>query len=250
MDVAASTDCFKDLSFEDALSRLVDLEYTAVEISIHEMGVQLKPSQVLGDLKAALLRCQSTNRLNVIGYNVDIRAEGEEHYQQFEACCKLAKATKVVTISVPSSELGTPFNEEVEHLKRLTKISKLHGVRVGMMSQIGSLTEDPDTVQVMCDHVDGLGLCLDPSHYICGPYSNRSFSHLMKYVYQVRLRDSKKDQLNVQIGQGEVDYGRLINQLENVNYDHALITAIEPVEGVDFSSEMRKMRLLLESQLF
>ena len=72
----------------------------------------------------------------------------------------------------------------------------------------------------------------------------------MKYVYQVRLRDSKKEQLNVQIGQGEVDYGRLINQLENVNYDHALITAIEPVEGVDFSSEMRKMRLLLESQLF
>ena len=46
MDVAASTDCFKDLNFEDALSRLVDLEYTAVEISIHEMGVQLKLSLI------------------------------------------------------------------------------------------------------------------------------------------------------------------------------------------------------------
>ncbi len=249
MFVAASTDCFKELNFEEAIGRLVDLEYTAVEISIHENGHQLKPSSVLEDLHAAIDRCQATARLNVIGYNVDIRAQGDAHYEQFEACCKLAKATKVVTISVPSSELGTPFNEEVEHLSRLTAIAKLHGVRVGMMSQIGSLTEDPDTVQVMCDHVDGLGLCLDPSHYICGPYSNRSFSHLMKYAYHVRLRDSKKDQLNVQIGQGEVDYARLIGQLENVNYDHALTTAIEPIEGIDFMSEMRKMRLLLESML-
>ena len=71
----------------------------------------------------------------------------------------------------------------------------------------------------------------------------------MKYAYHVRLRDSKKDQLDVQIGQGEVDYTRLISQLENVNYDHALTTAIEPIEGVDFMSEMRKMRLLLESML-
>ena len=249
MDVAASTDCFKDLSFDDAMDRLVDLEYSAVEVTIKHDSKQLTPQDVVGDLNAAVDRCQDTSRLNVVAYNVDIEGEGDVYYDQFEACCKLAKATKVVTICVPSNELGTPFNQEVEHLTKLTQMAKNHGVRVGMTSKIGCLTEDPDTVQVMCDHVDGLGLCLDPSHYICGPYANRGYSQLMKYVYHVQLRDSKKDELNVQIGQGEVDYGSLINLLRNVNYDGALATAIVELDGIDFSSEMRKMRLLLESLL-
>ena len=111
------------------------------------------------------------------------------------------------------------------------------------------LTEDPDTAVVLCDNVKGLGLTLDPSHYICGPHFHRSIDKLMKYVYHVHLRDSAKDQLQVRIGQGEVEYGRLVNQLNTVGYNRALSVHVTEMEGTDHMGEMRKMRLLLESLL-
>ncbi len=66
----------------------------------------------------------------------------------------------------------------------------------------------------------------------------------MKYVYHVRLRDTNKTNLQVRVGQGEVEYGRLVNQLHKVRYDRALCVDIFPMPEVDHLAEMRKMRLL------
>lgn len=249
MIVSASTECFYHLPLSEALDRLVELEYSYVEIALHEHGIQLKPSEVIADLDKAINTCRSTNRLDVVAYDVQIEAEGEAYYEQFAAICKLAKATKVVTITVPSCELGTPFNEEVERLRKLTSIATQQGVRVSIKSQVGRLSEDPDTVVVLCDNCKGLGLTFDPSHYICGPHSNKNTEKLMKYVYHVHLRDTSKKQLQVRVGQGEVEYGKLITQLQRVKYNRALSVNITEMPGVDHNSEMRKMRLLLESLL-
>jgi sugar phosphate isomerase/epimerase len=71
----------------------------------------------------------------------------------------------------------------------------------------------------------------------------------MKYVFHVHLRDSKKDKLQVRVGQGEIDYSKLITQLQNVGYDQALSIEMQPMEGVDMRHELRKLRLLLDSLL-
>jgi sugar phosphate isomerase/epimerase len=155
----------------------------------------------------------------------------------------------VVTLTVPSGELGTPFNEEVERLRRLVALAELQGVRVGIRSQVGRLSEDADTVMVLCDNVKGLGLTLDPSHYICGPHGGRSIEKLMKYVYHTHLRDTSKKELQVRVGQGEIEYGRLISSLRRERYDRALCVHITELPGVDHMVELRKMRLLLESLL-
>jgi sugar phosphate isomerase/epimerase len=247
--VSASTECFYHLPLGEALDKLVELEYAYVEIALHEHGPQLKPSEVSADLDKATNICRATNRLDVVAYDVQIDAQGETYYDQFTAICKLAKATKVVTITMPSGELGTPFNEEVERLRKLVAIATKEGVRVSIKSQVGRLSEDPDTVVVLCDNCKGLGLTLDPSHYICGPHSGKNVEKLMKYVYHVHLRDTSKKQLQVRVGQGEVEYGRLITQLQKVKYNRALSVNITDMPGVDHSSELRKLRLLLESLL-
>jgi sugar phosphate isomerase/epimerase len=247
--VAATTECFLDLSLAMALERLADLEYTSVELAMFEDADQFKPSQVAADIEAAVAICRNTQRLDVVAFDTRITAVKETHYEQFTAICRLAKAAKVVTISIPSAELGTPFNEEVEHLRRLVDIATLHGVRVGMKSQIGRLSEDPDTVTVLCDNVKGLGLTLDPSHYIFGPLQGRNYDKLMKYVYHVQLRDTNKKALQVRVGQGDIEYGRLISQLQKLKYNRALSVNITEQEGVDHVGELRKLRLLLESLL-
>ena len=161
----------------------------------------------------------------------------------------MAKAVKVVTLTVRAAELGTPFNAEVERLRALVAIAAMDGVRIGLLTEAGRMTQDPDTAVVLCDSVKELGITLDPSYYIFGPHHGGNFEQVMRYVYHVRLRDTSKDQFQVRVGQGLVEYGRLVNQLNKVQYDRALCVDIMPLADVDQFAEMRKMRLLLESLL-
>ena len=223
--VAASTDCFSHLPLDAAVEKLVDLEFANIEIFISESGDHLKPSQVASDLNHAIRVCSSTRRLNVVSYGFEIAANSPNEFEHFTACCDLAKATKVVTITVPSGELGTPFNEEVERFKMLVKIAEAHGVRVGMRSEHGRLSEDPDTVAVICDHVKGVGLSFDPSHYLYGRTTPRDTDKLFKYVQHVYLRDTTPENLQVRVGQGQVDYGRLVSQLTKANYKSLALRA-------------------------
>ncbi len=249
MFVAASTDCFRELALDDCIEKLVDLEFSSVEMSIDENGHHIRPSEVVADLDKAIVRCSSTRRLNVAGYNLVINAEGDEYLSTFTECCKLAKATRVVSLTVQSGEHGTPFNEEVERFKSMVAIAENYGVRVGMRSQYGHLSADPDTVSVICKHVKGLGLSLDPSHYIYKQERSANYEKLLPFVQAVYLRDSTKDQLQVRVGQGIIDYGKLINLLRKQGYDRALVVDIGRQEDVDHMGEIRKMRLLLESLL-
>ena len=249
MIVAASTDCFNEMPLNKALDKLVDLEYSAVEIALHENERHLRPTEVLADLDRAISLCRDTHRLDIVAYNLNIPLQGAAFYEQFAAICRLAKATKVVTLVVPSAELGTPFNEEVEHLQRMVDLASLEGARVAVRTEIGCLSEDPDTLIVLCDNVKGLGVTLDPSHFVMGPHRNKGYDKLLKYVYHVHLRDTSKDEIQVRIGQGEVEYGRLVAQLTRFNYDRALTVDLREIPDVDHMAEMRKMRLLLESLL-
>jgi sugar phosphate isomerase/epimerase len=247
--VSVSTECFHDWPLGKALDRLLDLEFTAVELALFENGPQLKPSQIAADMEGAVETCRNNRRLDIAAFDVQQDAQGEQYYEQFNAICRLARAVKVVTITVESSELGTPFNEEVERLRKLVDLATLQGVRVGLKSQIGRLSQDPDTITVLCDNVKGLGLTFDPSAFIAGPYHNRNTEKLMKYVYHVQLRDTSKKDFQVRIGQGEVEYGRIVTLLEKVHYHQALSVNVREMPEVDHSGELRKLRLLLDSLL-
>lgn len=249
MLVAASSECFPDLPLQDVMSRLVDLEYSQVEIALHEQGGHLKPSQVLADVDRAADICRQIQRLTPIAYSIDIQAEGDEYYRQFAACCRLAKATKVVVLVVRGAELGTPFNAEVERLRELVALATVEGALVAVRTEVGRVSGDADTIKVLCDNVKGLGVTLDPSHFVFGEGAPTSYDSILKYVYHVHLRDTSKDQFQVRVGQGKVEYGRLITQLSKGNYDGAFSVHMEPVEDVDHMAEMRKLRLLLESSL-
>ncbi len=249
MFVAATTQCYPDLPLDQAIEKLAHLEFSHIEIMVDEDGQHLKPSTILNDFQAAYDTCMSTQRLIVSGLYLNIADQGEAYFDTFKKCCELAKAAKIVTLTVPSGEHGTPFNEEVERYKELVKVAERHGVRVAMRSKVGALSADPDTVSVICGHVKGLGLSLDPSHYMFGDPETTAYEKLFQYVHNVYLRDSTGEKLQVMVGQGVVDYGRIINQLRQVRYQRALCVDIQPTDDpdLDHDGELRKLRLLLES---
>jgi sugar phosphate isomerase/epimerase len=244
--VSASTECWPEMEFQEAIEALTDLEFTGVEIAIHESGI-LKPSELLKDPERAVKVLRHTHRLDISGYSLELGSTGDQHYEDFKTMCRIAKTTKVVNLTVKSGEHGTPFNEEVERLQKLVEIAETEGVRVAVLTQLGCLSDDPDTLMVLCNNVDGLGITLDPSVFVCGKADEKNLDKILKFVCNIHLRDSRPDAFQVSVGQGEIDYGKLVTQLEREKYDRALVVHMVPLEGLDHRVELRKLRRLLES---
>ena len=240
------------MSFGDAMDLLMHLQFTAVELDIIKGSGHMTPEEVHEDWQSATVRARESHRLDICALLVDLGDTGDLAHQQFQSICKFAKAVKVHSITVPSAELGTPFNEEVEHLRKLVAVAGMEGIRVSIKNQTGRISQDPDTLKLLCNHVEGLGITLDPSHFVYGPHGGADYEPLLQFVYHTHLRDSRKDDLQVRIGQGEVEYGRLVTQLQRVKYDRALCVDIYPQPDEDaeqHAGELRKLRLLLESLL-
>jgi len=246
--VAASLECLPDRSFEEAIELLNDLEFTAIEIDLHTDG-HVDPAGLLTAPEEVVRQVRHSHRMDISGYSVQLDLTGQPYYELFDEICKFAKATRVVTLTVPSAEIGTPFNEEVEHLQRLVDLAEAQGARVAVKCELGRLSEDPDTLMVLCDNVHGLGITLDPSVLICGSAKGKNVDRILKYVFNIHLRDSLPNKFHVSVGQGEIDYGKWITLLEREHYDRALTVHVTPIEGLDHRVELRKLRRLLESSL-
>ena len=247
MFIAASTRCFSDLPFAETCRLLADLEYDKLEIWLDEQSDHLKPSQVTEDPEAFANTYRELTRLTPIAFylNHDIPTD------QFSNLAKLCKLLKVTQVTVPSAQLGTPFNAEIDRLRELLAIANREAIRLSIKTESGCLTEDPQTAIELCQAVNGLGLTLDPSHYIYGHPGELYFDQVFPYVFHVHLRDTLPTQLQVQIGLGEVDYSRIIAMLRRENYMRALSVEIYPelLNGADRSLELRKLRMLLETLL-
>ena len=71
------------------------------------------------------------------------------------------------------------------------------------------------------------------------------------YIRHVRLRDSGPEHLQARIGQGRIEYGKIVNSLELERYDRALTVDIRDLPDTDYpvEAEVRKLKFLLESMV-
>jgi sugar phosphate isomerase/epimerase len=250
--VACSTLCFNSYSFNDAIKTIVELEFNKIDMAIHESCNHLKPSQVAQDPAAAAAQVRMASGLVPAAFSVEIDApDAEEFARQFRAICRLARVTMVPLLTLPAAPTGTPLELEVQRLTRLFKIAEKDGLILAITTLTGTLTEDPDVAVQLCESVPGLGLTLDPSHYIAGPLQGKSHDQVYPYVRHCHLRDTGRgpNQFQVHIGQGEVEYGRVITQLSRFDYDRLLTVDIRDMVESPYprEQEVRKLKYLLES---
>ncbi len=252
MFVACSTLCFGRSSLEDALRVIAELEFNKFDVAIHEHGRQLRPSVVAADVGHAAARLRHGPGLTPAAFSVEIDAPSPaEHDRQFRAVCRLARISAVPLLTLAPAGAGTGLDAEVRRLTHLARLADAEGVMVTVATLTGTLTEAPDTAVELCQRVPGLGLTLDPSHYIAGPNQGKNYDQVFPYVRHVHLRDTGRgpNQFQVRVGQGEVEYGRIVAQLARQHYDRVLTVAIHDVPDATFAMgpEVRKLKYLLES---
>ncbi len=252
MYVACSTNCFVRHPLDRALQVIGELEFTKVEIGIDEQGQQLKPSQIAADPTAAAQRIRLGPGLSPAAFDVRLDARTDtEFHRHLRAICRLARVSMVPLITLSSSQTGATLDAEVERLRPLVRVVDAEGIILCVATKIGTVAENPDAAVALCERVPGLGLTLDPSHYVAGPHQGKSYDQVFPFVHHVHLRDTGRapNQLQVRVGQGEIEYGRIVSQLARYHYDRLLTVDIYETPDASFAmdAEVRKLKYLLES---
>jgi sugar phosphate isomerase/epimerase len=250
--VACSTLCFGRYPLERALRIIGELEFSKLDVAIHEKGPHLRPSEVAADVALAAQRIRIGPSLTPAAFSVEIEADDPTEYlRQLRAICRLARMSTVSVITVPAGPSSAGIAAEVQRLTPILHLAQAEGMVLTVPTHIGSITETPDAAVELCERLPGLGLTLDPSHFITGPNQGKTYEQVFPYVRHVHLRDTGRgaDQFQVRVGQGEVEYGRVISQLCRQQYDRLLTVAILDIPDAPFvmDAEVRKLKYLLES---
>lgn len=246
MILAASTRCFAEMDFWQALHQISELEFDRVEIWLDENG-SLKPSAVVAEPEEFISKMREQTRLSPIALTLSHDVDTAT----FQGLCRVGKALRMTQFVVPSSPLGTPFNLEIDRLRQLVQIASADGIRVAIKTQAGRLSGDAHTAVELCQAVDRLGLAFDPSYFLDPKASEDVIELVAPYTLHVHLRDSTSEHLQVQVGLGEIDYSKLIAELERQRFSRAISVELIP-ELQDLESrplELRKLRMLIESLL-
>lgn len=253
MFVACSTMCFGQQSLPEALKSIGELGFTKVDLVVREDGPHLRPGDIASDLNRAIQMIRSAGGLTVAALHVDLAVDVPKAtaLEQMKSICRLARVLTTPLISVPAAPTTAPLEPEIERFGWLSRLSQSDGVTLTVETRLGTLTDDPANVVALCRAVPGLGVALDPSHYIVGPIRSQHLDKLFPYVQHVRLRDTsgRLNQFQVRIGQGEVEYGRIVSQLARHNYQRTLSVDLHDAPDAPFpmQPEVRKLKYLLES---
>jgi sugar phosphate isomerase/epimerase len=244
------------MPFAQAVRRMAELEFDRVEYvfggdSVHD---ELKPSRIVERKEASLREIRNVSGLNPSSFDIRFEsADAAAQKQQFEALCWLAKAMMVAVVSVPPLPAPSTLEQETERLGELLAIASRYGVVLTLTTHSDGLTSKPADAAALCRTLPNLGLTLDPSHYVNGPHQSATFDEVFPFVRNVRLRDTgrKPGEFQVKIGQGEVEYARIISQLQRSGYKRGLVIGIEDRadNAFDTEAEVRKLKLVLESLL-
>src|SRR5262249_25877660 len=193
MYVACSTQCFARLPLERALRLMAELEFSKVDVAINERGSHLKPSEVADDIARAALRIRIGPSLTPAAFSVEFDAPSDEEYlNQLRAICKLARMTAVTLLCIPAGPSGGGLDAEVTRLRHLLQTVEPEGLILPVPTRPGTVTDLPGAARELCERVPGLGLTLDPSHFINGPHQGGAYDEIYPYVRHVQLRDTSK----------------------------------------------------------
>lgn len=251
MYVACSSLCFSRYPLAQALHAISELNFQKVDLALHESGPHLKPSDVVADASRAALMLRKANVAFAAFHFEFDHADVDQYRNALRAVCRLGRVLAVPLVNIAAAPAQSDFLEEVRRLTALNRVAETEGVILTVETHSETLTADPPVAVELCRQVPGLGLTLDPSHYLVGAHSRQEYDDLFPYVRHVRLRDTAPDRLQVRVGQGQLEYGKIVSQLTRERYSRALCVDIRDTPDADYpmEPEVRKLKYLLESMV-
>ena len=161
--------------------------------SLHERNLALPPDpQNLSDLKAAL------------------------------AFAKAAGAPSVFILPGminPGQSRSDALAASAESLRPMVAAGQGAGIAILVEPHVQGILESPELTEELLQKVPGLGIVLDPSHFVVFGYQQADIEALAGHAGHVHLRQAKPGQLQAKMDEGTVNFASFFGALRAANYD-------------------------------
>jgi sugar phosphate isomerase/epimerase len=246
--VACSSLCFTRYSLDETIRTIREQHFQKVDLAIHANGPHLTPSQVFSDLSRMVQKLKACNIAFAAIYCGHYDLSTDHDYSHFRAICRFARLMAIPSITLSPDLNQTDVAAESLRLAPFLKYAHAEGIVIGLETQSQGITGDLPKLKELLALNPKLKITFDPS-YFAETWVN--YDEIFEWICHVRLRDTGKtpEQFQVSVGQGELDFGKIITHLERVGYDRALSVDIRdvPDSPVPIDAEVRKLKYLLES---
>src|SRR5262249_19840390 len=153
-----STLCFGTCPLAQALRTIGELQFTKVDVALHDGGPHLTPAEVAADPVQAAHRLRGGINLGVAAFHVVLEpVKPAEFAARLRAVCRLARVLTVPLVCLPAGPVGGDFEAEVDRLGELNRLASGEGVILTVETHAETLTADPAGAAELCRRVPGLG---------------------------------------------------------------------------------------------
>lgn len=254
MLVSCTTLCMGRHTLTKVFEAFLELDLNRYELVVHDGSRHVTPEEVVQDPLKVAARLKSAHGLTpgAIFFR-ESRENLAREKMELKAMAKLARLAHIPLVTILPASIQEPFPKEVERLKELVALAGTEGIQLAVTTQQGSWAGTCASARDLCEKVPGLQITLDPSHLGDVDFAGKDFEPLIKRIVHTHLRDSTKGPLPVQvkIGQGTMEFAKLIQVLEKKGYSRLLSIDIHEIADSGFAvmPEVRKLKYLLESSI-
>ena len=252
MRIACSSLAFSRQSLEESFQRIAALGFRYVDVGIQENWAHINPSDIERDLvgvKERLDRAYQRHGLTLITSNVGLGTEDRSlQERRLEAVCELLATYEIESVTIQSSNNRTPFASEISRLCVLRDIAQNEGLRLSIETHMECLTENAEIAVELAKQAK-VGLTVDPTHYLVGPWRGKDFDFVYQYAAHVHLRDTgaTMEQVQTPVNRGVMDFPQIVSRLEESGYEGDItIEYIDITPDIDTGEEARKLKAILK----
>lgn len=250
MRIAGSSLMCSRRGLSEACERVAALGFDAIDIGAMPGWAHVEPLDVLECPDHTAQRvadaCDRAGLTPVaLNANTDVEALPEE-IERVEALIHLAEHLGADVLTLQGGSTDVMLEDDLARFRSLTRAVETD-VAVTVETHWGTHLENPDIAR-RYGEIDGLGLTLDPSHYLIGDYRPAEYRQLLPFVEHVHLRQAGSGWKQVQQPPetGRLDVPGTIAALAKAGYDGVLsieyIDSITDTDPATVESQAEDMR--------
>lgn len=237
---------FPALEHAQALRLIADLGFDGVDVGFFAGRSHVRPDHNLRDpiasgqqlgaavgetgLAIADLFAQISDDFRVDSINDPVLEIRDAAIDALTQCLDVAAAAEAPGVTIlpgvqhEGEEWEVSFWRSVEALTRLVDVAAARGLRLSFEPHIESLVEAPDRALALVTEVPGLGVTLDPAHFVFSGHGPEQMEGLLGRVAHVQLRGGAPGVLQAPLSENVIDFNLLQDTLVRAGYEGWLAT--------------------------
>ena len=259
--IACSTSAWQG-SLAEALAQISEMGFEHVDLIAIASWGHIRPADLVSEFELVadeIERLLAKHKLAPVALNAAVthlheRADKAVNEQRLRECEAIAKLMNRLDVKVASFGPGRRVSErpweqtlddEAATFGEMLEIARAAGVTFAVELHYNTAFETLAQAHKLLTAVPELKVAYDPSHFVMQEIDIRDTAELLDRAAHVHLRDAGPGQMQVPVGEGNVDFGWIINGLSERRYQgHYSIEYLPGIEGGP-RAQIEKLRDLL-----